>query len=344
MPWSPQNKYVWDSWFVWRGEELHAFYLQADKAACGYNPDARHNLASVGHAVLSRWGWQACPDSFAASVNGNWDNFGIWTGSIVINEDGPPAAGAPYHLFYTSRTRNDAPLWTPSEWQRPQKIGLAVSNDLSNWQRVGKHEIIPNFGKPLGLDGVSWRDPYVVRGADGAWYAFICARLNPQDKNNSYYGLDAGGVIAWLKSDRLDHWNVEETQRLVASDEFYQLEVPQVFWREFPNGKRFYLLFCAQEKDCSRARRHSKLPSVTGTYYLQSELLPQDFVGVPELKGRAQLLAAGLYGGKLLKPETDETPVLLGFPWADAAGHFIGGISDPLRVRFDADGNIHLIE
>ncbi|MBI1763286.1 MAG: hypothetical protein HYR56_17820 [Acidobacteria bacterium] len=339
MPWLPHEKYIWDSWFAWQGEELHAFYLQADQAACGYNPDARHNLAEVGHAVLSRWGWQELNGAPALkpAPNAAWDDLAIWTGSIV-----QPAANAPYFMFYTARRRADAPLWTPSEWQRPQHIGLAISRDLRVWERIGTTPVIPNFGKPLGLDGVAWRDPYVVRGDDGAWYAFICARLNPLDANNKHFGLDAGGAIVWLRSETLDNWRVEETRQLVASDEFYQMEVPQVFWRAGAGGKRFYLLFCAQEKDCSRARRQRGLACATGTYYMHSELLPLDYQGVPKLPEPARLLAAGLYAGKLLRPETAARPVLLGFPWADAAGHFTGGISDAQFVTFAADGALEV--
>jgi hypothetical protein len=148
-------------------------------------------------------------------------------------------------------------------------------------------------------------------------------------------------VVAYLTSSDLHSWNAAP-QLIETPREFYQMEVPQIFWREFTDGVRCYLLFCAQERDCSPARCARGLACVTGTYYLQSALLPRGEKRIPAFPNSAELLAAGLYGGKLLKPETDETPVLLGFPWADAAGHFVGGISEPLRVRFDADGEIHL--
>jgi beta-fructofuranosidase len=341
MPWSPNDKYLWDFWFAWRDEQLHAFYLQAPKADCHFNPDARHNRASVGHAALTPWGWRECngAPALAPAEGAAWDNLAIWTGSIVQAE-----AGAPYHLFYTARRREDAPRWTPSEWQRPQQIGLATSCDLHAWRRAADHPIMPNPGRMLGLDGVAWRDPYVVRGADGDWHAFICARLDPHNNNHQHIGPDAGGAVVWLKSARLDDWRVEESRTLIASDEFYQLEVPQVFWRGFAGGKRFYLLFCAQEKDGSRARRERGLVCATGTYYLRSKLLPHDYADVPAFDGAAQLFAPNLYAGKLLRPETAERPVFLGFPFADAAGHFAGGISDPLYARFSDDGAITLDE
>ena len=338
MSWSPPNKYIWDSWFAWRGEELHAFYLQADQVACGFDPEARHNLASVGHAIWKTHGWQECREALAADNNGSWDNLAIWTGSI-IQATGQSAHDQPFHLFYTSRSKEHEPIWTPSEWQRPQHIGVAVSDDLWYWQRTPATQrapVIPNPGQRCGLDGVAWRDPYVVRLNDEHYAALICARLHPNGD-----GSDTGGVIAYVTSSDLQSWDTSP-QLIETPREFYQMEVPQIFWREFAEGVRCYLLFCAQERDCSPERKTRGLACATGTYYLQSDLLPRGTTQIPAFHSSAQLLAAGLYGGKLLKPETDESPVLLGFPWADAAGHFTGGISDPLRVRFDADGSLHL--
>ncbi len=51
-----------------------------------------------------------------------------------------------------------------------------------------------------------------------------------------------------------------------------------------------------------------------------------------------------LYAGKLLNPESDEAPMLLGFVWADEAGNFVGGISDPVRVWFTEDGSLTVKE
>jgi beta-fructofuranosidase len=344
MPWFPRNKYLWDFWFARKGEELHLFFLQASHLECGFNPDRRHNLSSIGAAVMTPWGWRESDSAVLSKANGNaWDDLSIWTGCVVT----PPEADLHY-LFYTARRATDEPVWTPSEWQRRQQIGLAISHDLLTWERTAqskKTPVIPNPGKMAGLDGVAWRDPYVIRGEDGAWHAFICARLNPLDANNKDFGLDAGGVVAWLKSDDLEEWDVAGTRRLVTSDEFYQMEVPQVFWRRFERGKRFYLIFCAQERDCSRARRArvGAAQCRTGTYYLHSELLPHDYHDIPLLAGSAKLLAADWYAGRLLDPETARQPLFFGFQWADEAGHFVGGISDPMPARFKEDGAIELI-
>ena len=82
------------------------------------------------------------------------------------------------------------------------------------------------------------------------------------------------------------------------------------------------------------------LACATGTYYLQSDELPLEYEGLPAFTASARLLMPNLYAGKVLKPECDEAPVLLGFVWADEAGNFVGGISDPVRVQFVEDGSM----
>jgi beta-fructofuranosidase len=351
MPWFPKNRYLWDFWFVRqpsvqasdKSEQLHVFYLQASHQASEWNPDLRHDLASVGHAVMTADGWhEVNPEKPALEkASGRaWDNLSIWTGCIIYR-----ASDKKYLLYYTARSREDEPVQTPHEWQRPQHIGLATSTDLMIWQRTAdccKAPVIPNPGKRLGLDGVAWRDPYILADEEGTHYAFICARMNPADANNKRFGTDAGGAIVWLKSKSPEIWNVAETQVLIASDEFYQMEVPQCFWRSFEHGKRFYLIFCAQEKDCSRQRRARQQQCITGTYYLKSELLPLDYRGIPALNETAHVLARNWYAGRLLEPETTLHPFFFGFQWADEAGRFVGGISDPMPVEFLADGTIQL--
>ncbi len=343
MPWFPRGQYLWDFWFAQEDNELHVFYLQASQRECNFDPEQRHNLAAVGHAVLTENGWREVSPApaFAKSLNGSWDNLSIWTGSIIKD----PQSGL-FHLFYTSRRSEDAPLWTPAEEQRPQQIGVATSPDLIAWQRTPASllaPVIPNPGNNEFFDGVAWRDPFIIQAEDKNFYAFICARANPQ---HSPEAVTAGGIVAYVKSQDLQHWENLQPEILIRSGEFYQLEVPQVFWRKTAAGKRFYLLFCAQEKDCSEKRRAhlSAAECQTGTYYIHSELLPLDFQGIPKLPDTARLLAADWYGGRLLTPETETTPMFFGFQWADENGNFVGGLSDPMRAEFMEDGSMRLCE
>jgi beta-fructofuranosidase len=347
MPWFPQNKYFWDFWMVWDGEQrLHLFYLQASQLDCRFNPELRHDRATVGHAVLTPWGWQELtpdrPILQSSDQTGDWDDLSIWTGSIIHNP-----LDHRYYLFYTARRRADAVQYTPHEWQRSQNIGVATSTDLSTWQRLAPiNLVIPNPGYKAPFDGINWRDPYILQDPDdGRFHAFICAHADPAQ--------DAGGIIATVTSRDLAHWH-PEPETLIKSEDFYQMEVPQVFWRVGENGyRRLYLLFCAQAKDCSRHWRQQQPPSV-GTYYHVSEPMPLqgpvDYAQIP-WQGGARLLSADFYAGKLVWPLQPSTAAVLaaqtsavffGFQWADEGDRFVGGLSDPMPVHFAADGTLSL--
>lgn len=336
MTWSPPDKYIWDFWFARRGPELHLFFLQASRRECGDDPERRHDLASVGHAVWTSRGWEEIgPHPALRRAEGRaWDNTSIWTGSIIRN-----SATSLYTMLYTSRCAEDAPVWTPRGKFRPQHIGAAVSPDVISWRRTAtsrRRPVIPNPGKQSGWDGVNWRDPYLVRGRDGLFYAFISTRRADAPP-------DSGGAIVYLTSPDLERWSAAP-RVLIASTEFYQMEVPQVFTAPMGDHRRLYLLFSAQAEDCAAGRRQ-RLPQNqcrTGTYYLVSPPIGQPTSGFPPLEEPARLLAPGWYGGKIIK--MGRRAVFFGFRWKDARGRFAGGLSDPLPVRFDAHGSIHVLE
>ncbi len=81
--------------------------------------------------------------------------------------------------------------------------------------------------------------------------------------------------------------------------------------------------------------------TTTGTYYLCSEAVDEFAPGFPALPGPAKLLAPGWFAGRLLDPE-GELPMFYAFQWADEGGHLVGGLSDPMPVRFEADGTLRL--
>ncbi|WP_072619376.1 hypothetical protein [Spirulina major] len=330
MAWFPLNRYIWDFWFAWQGETLHLFYLQADPAACGYNPDRRHDRATVGHAVRTAWGWHAlaAPALTPHPAPHRWDNLAIWTGSIIQHPETDT-----YYFFYTSRCRETEPRWTPHGAERSQQIGLALSSDLHEWKRWQAEPILPNPGTAGGFDGVAWRDPDVVQGEAGQFYSFICGRSQ---------SLTAGGRIAYHVSDDLIHWSASP-QLLYESTEFYQMEVPQVFWRREGKQKRLYVIFCAQAGDCDHSRyaRLGAAHCVTGTYYLHSDPVPLDTLTFPPLPTTARCLAPNLYAGKLLNP-TAANPLFFGFYWADQGGHFANGLAEPQVCHFAPDGAIAL--
>ncbi len=347
MPWTPKDKYMWDFWFARIKSEssnsLHVFYLQADKSNCSFNDVNKDKNSTIGHAVLTDYGWKEHTEiALKAGAPGSWDDLSIWSGSII--EDNSTGL---FNMFYTARTRSDKPIWTPSEWQRPQKIGLATSTNLINWQRAQasiKAPVIDNPGSNCLFDGVAWRDPYVLKAGDEYW-CLLTTRI-PQGKVGfDQVRWDSGGCIVALTSERLDQWDSSQPQLITTADQFYEMEVPQLFWRHEQGGKRYYLLFCTWEKACSQKRRkeQSSRNWQTGTYYLSSEIADENDWQMPRFKGEAQILAPNLYAGKIIGENTI-TPVFFGFHTSDIAGRFAGGLSDPIAVNFNGDGSISLAD
>lgn len=335
MPWQPRDKYSWDIWFAWEGQILHLFYLQAPQLACAYNAEKRHNLASVGHAVLTDFGWQEVnPDqpAFTKRDGDAWDNLAIWTGSVIQQDDS-------YYLFYTARRQEDSWITTPHERRRPQNIGVAVSQDLNTWTRTSASlagPVIPNPGVDSDFDGINWHDPFVLRDdIDGKFYAFICA--HPKETP-----ADMGGVVAYATSRDLENWQDEPYKILYASDEFFLTEIPQVFWRRMQGHWRLYLLFSPRWSPFF----NQKIPMGI-TYYVRSQPIrdrqPVNYDTILWEPEPAQILAVGSHGGRLVNPESD-SPVFFGFQYQDEGGHFIGGLTDPQWARFADDGTIHLTD
>lgn len=332
MPWSPRGKYIWDFWFARRQGETHIFYLQAETGGRPADPEILKDHSSIGHAVLGRFGWREVADEpvlSASTADGAWDNLSLWTGSILHDDE-----SGLYYMFYTGRSRDTPRLWTPSEWQHPQQIGAATSTDLLRWQRLDpclSSPLIKNPGTTNGFDGVAWRDPFIAR-FDNEYYCLVSARLVPGTRSESTRidSFDEGGCIAYLASPDLKSWNDSRREILVASKDFYQMEVPQVFWRTSGDTRLLYLIFCAQEKDCSRHRRENQPESQnrTGIYYMRSAPVPADFRGLPPLMEPARLLAEGLYAGRILEPDNDKL-WLFGFPFDT------GGLAEPVEIGFD---------
>lgn len=334
MAWAPSEKYLWDVWFAKdRDANLHVFYLQADKIDCGFDPARRHDLSTVGHAILSGTTWTSITNEpvFCASKDG-WDNISIWTGSIIFD-----ATSDLFYMFYTSRNRSEEQLWTPRGDFSPQQIGIAVSEDLLKWTRLEstrKGPQVLNTDSTLDLDGVNWRDPYVIM-MDNSYYCLVSTRLSP----GIDVSHDAGGTIALLSSSYLLDWKSAETKLLADWRDFYQMEVPQLFCRTYGNRKRYYLIFCAQAADCSQKRRTDQPPQncQTGTYCITSLELPASSTEIPYFNGTARLLAADLYAGKLIEHEGET--MLFGFDYQGGEAFFKGGVSGPHRVIFSDDGD-----
>ena len=164
------DTWIWDSWVVRDGATYHLFFLQAPSALG--DPSLRHARATIGHATSTDLlSWDHHGLAFAPSDHG-WDDLATWTGSVVRGDDGT------WRMFYTA-------LSTAGHGLRDQRIGLAESDDLYTWRRVGDRPILEadaQWYKTLGIKGnparETWRDPFVFRDPDGdGWHLLVTARL-----------------------------------------------------------------------------------------------------------------------------------------------------------------------
>jgi hypothetical protein len=107
------------------------------------------------------------PDALRPGPPGAWDDLATWTGS-VIEHDGR------WHMLYTGISRAERGLI--------QRIGLAVSDDLTAWRKHPANPVLQADGRWYELlDLTSWRTfSYSARAPAGPYRA-SAAPIAPAD-------------------------------------------------------------------------------------------------------------------------------------------------------------------
>lgn len=214
---APPGMVTNDNWFVRDGGTYHAFYLQAP--ACLTDWPSRAAWRHVGHATSDDLVHWTDHGPCLVAIPGTWNDRCIATGSIARH------AGR-WWMAFTAVGRSSG-------------MGLAVSDDLYHWEKVGEGPVVP-FDKPFGavVDGqpVQWQglaDPYLYPGPIAGWYyAIINAQIVGAPLNTS-------GCLATMRSRDLISW--EPSGVLAYPRWFERLETPQV-WE---HDGRWYLYFGA---------------------------------------------------------------------------------------------------
>jgi beta-fructofuranosidase len=305
------DTWVWDSWVVDDGEHYHLFFLRAP--ATPDRPELRHTGARIGHAVsddLVAWedlGTALAPDP------GGWDDLALWTGSVVRADDGR------WLMYYTAIT-------TEGHGLRDQRIGLAASDDLVRWERVGDRPLLdpdPRWYRTIEEDprySETWRDPFVFRdpGGDG-WHMLISARVPTAPRNED-------GVLAHAHSGDLVTWELGPPVTEPAG--FGQLEVAQVRRVE----GRWLLVFTCHPTEQSRERRWRHGDFTTWVVVGDGPPGPWDVARAKPFRDEPLLFAAPLV------QERDGGWAFVGFRNREAEGVHSFEIVDPIRVRLDDDG------
>ena len=313
------DKWVWDFWFAQDGADTHIFYLQAPRAL--KDPDQRHWHSSIGHAVSQDlFHWEILPDALKPAENADaWDGLTTWTGSTFQHNKR-------WYLFYTGTSRSDD--------GHVQRIGLATSEDLVNWQKYSDNPMInidPQwyevFDEAVWYEQ-TWRDPWIFE-LNETFYALITARSNKGEPSGR-------GVIGLARSKDLLHWDV--LPPITDPGAFAYLEVPQLL----KINQRWYLLFCVERDRYANQHLAKKGDrAVTGTHYKFADqpLGPFRQLEYDVLHGDRK---GKTYSGKLVKDQTGAWKFMAAIQY-DNLGQYVGDISDPMPIEIHEDGSLIVV-
>ncbi len=311
------NSWVWDSWVADDGVDYHLFYLQAPRSLG--DAGLRHTRATVGHArSRDLVEWEVLPDALGPTP-GAWDDVAIWTGSVVRGDEGR------WRMFYTAINSRGHGL-------RDQRLGLAESDDLITWRKVGREPLLapdPRWYKTLPENGTAsetWRDPFVFRDPDGdGWHMLVTARAVGAEPNDD-------GVLAHARSHDLRTWELGPPVCEPGAG-FGQLEVAQV---RVVDGAPV-LVFTCHPQEMTAARRAASggcctwsVPAADG----QGLLGPWDVSRALPLVAEPHLFAAPLVAPR------DGSWAFVGSRNTAPEGVLAFEIIDPVRVSVRADGTL----
>ena len=296
--------WVWDFWTIRDGDAHHLFFLHAPRSLG--DPDLRHGNAAVGHAVSDDLRtWSRLADALAPQPAPAFDDLATWTGSCVRD----PTGG--WRMFTSGIARGEGGM--------AQRFGSASSPDLVRWTRDDLVcEVDPRwYSVHDHRDETHWRDPFVVAG-DSGWHLYLTAKAS----TDLWPGDHGNGVVGHLTSPDLTTWTVRPPLG-GPTGRFDQLEV--ISLAEVDG--RWALLFSCLAPEVVGAEQGSG-----GVWSVAV-----DGPGSPVDLGAAVLLTSeDLYVGRVV--DGPDGPALLAFQNRDAAGAFVGGVIDPVPVRWRADG------
>jgi len=287
---SRQDRVLHDTWVYLDGDTVHLFYLAPQIG------NRSHRL--VGHAVSSDWlHWEELPFIELTGSAGSWDSGRIGTGHVFRYDDGR------YCMAYTGRI-------DPQE-----DIGLATSRDLLHWEKASPVPVWPQcveapYESRSSDRAPAWRDPYIVRQADGSWMAYAAARV--QDGP-----LSTRACVARARLRSPGRW--ETLPPIAALGAYPIMEVPEVF----AFGGFCWLTFNVHSGWGKRLDTPSRRVA-GGTFYLRAEqpegpwLKPDDglLVGSGEDRHDAVVARTVQFQGRRLVYHHYDGPVAAGSPRA----------------------------
>ena len=164
-----------DSWYCKEGDTYHAFFLEYPMNG---DPDGMWTRQTCGHMSskdLINWEYHGTVLRPEADI---WNDKGIATGSVVRHN-------GRWYMLYTGANEKGK-----------SGLGVALSDDLMNWERVGDLPQIPTVVRyPIDFNGeeagcLPLADPYIYPEAiDGKYYIFINSHFDGRPENK--HGMTA---------------------------------------------------------------------------------------------------------------------------------------------------------
>ncbi len=310
---------TWDPWIMKKGNEYHAFCL-----ASFITEEPFWMTGIILHLVskdLEKWSFA---DVTLQPDDCQWRNGRILAGSCVEENN-------KFYLFYSASPQKPNIL--------TERIGLAVSNNLQNWEQqldvliVLDYKIYANSRRTDSIyEHCQCRDPYVLKcDVTNQYYLIFTTAIS--DAHEHYRGCvglavsqSIDGPYKLLKPLLFPHLHEE-----INNGIFYELERPQLIIK---NGK-YYLFFSAwgHSINPNALDYYSELNlDKSALYCYVSDSLDGLYKHVSEFKIVPGSEKTGMYGTNFLQDENGEW-----FAYGWYLERFTCEISRKFRVNWDAD-------
>ena len=296
----PGGKRSCDYWFIKEEDTYHAYYLEFQSHE-GYIEDQ-----SIAHLTSTDFkNWEYHGTVLEGFVEGGWPDRHLATGSVV-KHDGR------YYMMYTGHTENENRLG----------MGMAVSDDLYHWERIGEGPQIPatvDYDATYKGEAHSCRilaDPYMYPEAiDGWYYAYINSWTMDLPKNER-------GCQLMFRSKDLINW--ESYKIAIIVEDLDRLETCQV-WEH--NGK-WYMYFGGQRVKPDGGEFENIF---TRNYIFMAD----SFEGPYERQHWSEILLDIDKYYYIFKQMKDPNGVEVGTFMSP-----LDGLLEPFKLEYDADGRV----